>query len=187
MRLSSTETSRRARSRSNSSAGAPGTGSALLLVLSVTLGGDVRLTLLKVILVLTAVGEALAFVSNAFRPRRFAERNGRPFQPAFHGVMQDFGFYNLAFAALLAMAALDPRSHSGLLGVITASYFVHALTHILRYFGFYFGGVIPFRLVHERSSFAMVSSWSSQYSAFSCSSHPRLECVETFEGQALGK
>ena len=112
----------------------------LLVVLSVTLGGYVRLTLLKVVLVLTAAGEALAFVSNSFRPRRFAEQNGRPFHPAFHGVMQDFGFYNLAFAGLLALAALDPGSNRGLLGVITASYLVHALTHILRYFGLYFGG-----------------------------------------------
>ena len=112
----------------------------LLVVLSVTLGGYVRLTLLKAVLVLTAVGEALAFVSNSFRPRQFAEQNGRPFQPAFHGVMQDFGFYNLAFAGLLALAALDPGSNRGLLGVITASYLTHALTHILRYFGIYFGG-----------------------------------------------
>jgi hypothetical protein len=112
----------------------------LLVVLSATLGGHVRLTLLKAVLVLTAVGEALAFVSNSFRPRRFAEQNGRPFQPAFHGVMQDFGFYNLAFAGLLALAALDPRSNRGLLGVITVSYLMHALAHVLRYFGLYFGG-----------------------------------------------
>jgi hypothetical protein len=82
----------------------------LLVVLSVTLGGSLRPTLLKAVLVLTAVGEALAFVSNSFRPRQFAELNGRPFDLAFHGVMQDFGFYNLAFAGLLALAALDPGS-----------------------------------------------------------------------------
>jgi hypothetical protein len=120
---------------------------ALLVVLSVALVGHVRLILLKVVLALTAIGEALAFVSNSLRPRRFAELNGRPFHPAFHGVMQDFGFYNLAFAGLLALAALDPVNSRGLLGVITASYLVHASTHILRYFGLYFGGghAIPTR------------------------------------------
>jgi purine-cytosine permease-like protein len=67
----------------------------LLVILSVTLVGYVRLAVLKAVLVLTAIGEALAFVSNSFRPRRFAEQNRRPFHPALHGVTQDFGFYNL--------------------------------------------------------------------------------------------
>jgi hypothetical protein len=57
--------------------------------------------------------------------------------------MQDFGFYNLAFAGLLGLAALDPGSDRALLGVITASYLFHAFAHILRYFGLYFGGGHP--------------------------------------------
>jgi hypothetical protein len=114
--------------------------SVILVVLFLTLGEAGRSILLRAVLVLTAVGEALAFFSNAFRPRQFAEQNGRPYHSAFHGVMQDFGFYNLAFAGLLVLAALDPPGSRGLLGVLVASYLVHALTHVLRFFGFYFGG-----------------------------------------------
>jgi len=119
----------------------------LLVVLFLILGAGARPTLLRVVLAFTALGEALAFVSNAFSPRSFAEQNGRPYQPAFHGVMQDFGFYNLAFAGLLALAAIDPAGNRGILGVVVGSYLMHALTHILRYFGIYFGGghAIPTR------------------------------------------
>lgn len=116
---------------------------AALLVLYFTTGSATQLVLLRGLLVLTAVGEALAFVSNAFRPRQFAEKNGRPYDPAYHGVMQDFGFYNLAFALLLALAAIEPRNSTILIGVAVATYLVHALTHVLRYFGVYFGGGQP--------------------------------------------
>ena len=115
----------------------------LLLVLFLTVDEGARPILLKAVLVPTALGEALAFVSNSFRPRRFAEQNGRPYHPAFHGVMQDFGFYNLAFAGLLVLAAIDPGRSRVALGVVVASYLVHALTHIFRYFGIYYGGGHP--------------------------------------------
>lgn len=115
----------------------------LVVILFLTVGEGARPVVLKAVLVLTALGEALAFVSNSLRPRVFAEQNGRPYQPAFHGVMQDFGFYNLAFAALLAAAAVDPASGRVVLGVVVASYLMHALTHILRYLGFYYGGGHP--------------------------------------------
>jgi hypothetical protein len=112
----------------------------LLLILFLTLGAGSRLTLLRLVLILAALGEALAFFSNSFRPRHFAERNGRPYEPAFHGVMQDFGFYNLAFAGLLGLSALDPTGNRMALGVILASYVIHALTHVFRYLGIYYGG-----------------------------------------------
>ncbi len=102
-----------------------------------------RVTVLRGILVLTALAEALAFLSYEFRPRQFSEQCGRPYDPAYHGVMQDFGFYNLAFAVLLGFAALDPRSSTITIAVIVASYVVHASTHFLRYLGVYFGGGHP--------------------------------------------
>lgn len=114
-----------------------------LLVLKFATTDEVQLSLLRGLLVITALGEALAFVSNAFRPREFAEKNGRPYDPAFHGVMQDFGFYNLAFALLLTLAALDPPNRALLIGVVIASYTVHSATHLLRYLGVYFGGGHP--------------------------------------------
>ncbi len=103
----------------------------------------VRLLILRSIVLLAALGEALAFVSNALRPRLFSERCGRPYDPAYHGVMQDFGFYNLATALLLGLAVLDPTGNRIIVGVIVASYVVHATTHVLRYLGIYFGGGHP--------------------------------------------
>jgi hypothetical protein len=116
---------------------------AVVLALYFATGSAVHLTLLRALLILTAVGEALAFVSNSLRPRRFAEQCGRPYDPAYHGVMQDFGFYNLAFALLLVLAAFDPPRYALAIGVVIASYLVHSATHVLRYFGLYFGGGGP--------------------------------------------
>jgi hypothetical protein len=116
---------------------------AVVLALYFATGSAVHLSLLRALLILTAVGEALAFVSNSLRPRRFAEQCGRPYDPAYHGVMQDFGFYNLAFALLLLLAAFDPPRYAMVIGVVVASYVIHAGTHVLRYFGFYFGGGDP--------------------------------------------
>jgi hypothetical protein len=59
---------------------------------------------------------------------------------AYHGVVQDFGFYNLAVALLLVLCALDPTRNSAvLIGAITL-YAVHGGTHLLRWFGRYYGG-----------------------------------------------
>lgn len=116
---------------------------AVVLALYFATGSAAHLVLLRALLILTALGEAFAFVSNSLRPRRFAEQCGRPYHPAFHGVMQDFGFYNLAFALLLVLAAFDPPRHALLIAVVIASYLVHAGTHVFRYFGIYFGGGHP--------------------------------------------
>jgi len=108
---------------------------------------DARLLVLRVLLGATAAGELLAFVSNSLRPRQFAERCGRPYDPAYHGVMQDFGFYNLGFALLLGVSAFDPARATIPIGVVIAIYVVHAGAHLLRYLGVYFGGghAIPTR------------------------------------------
>jgi hypothetical protein len=116
---------------------------AVVPALYLATGTPVHPALLRALLILTAVGEALAFVSNSLRPRRFAEQCGRPYDPTYHGVMQDFGFYNLGFALLLVLAAVDPPRYALAIGVVIASYLVHAATHVLRYFGLYFGGGQP--------------------------------------------
>jgi hypothetical protein len=102
---------------------------------------------LRAILVLAAAGEGLASISGIFRPRWFAERSGRPYEPAYHGVMQDFGFYNLGFALLFGLAVLDPVHATSVITIATVVYAIHATTHVLRYFGLYFGGgtAIPTR------------------------------------------
>ena len=104
---------------------------------------SVRLNVLRAILLLAAAGESLGGCLGIFRPRWFAERNGRPYDPAYDGVSQDFGFYNLAFALLFALAALDPMRSTAVIAVAIASYSVHGVTHIFRYFGFYYGGGTP--------------------------------------------
>ena len=119
----------------------------LLVVHILTTGGAARASVLRAILILAALGESLAFVSYELRPRQFSEQCGRPYDPAYHGVMQDFGFYNLGFALLLAVSALDPARAAIPIGVVIATYAVHAGAHILRYLGVYFGGghAIPSR------------------------------------------
>ena len=102
-----------------------------------------RVSILRCLLSVIALAEALAFLSQELRPRRFAERNGRPYDAAYHGVMQDFGFYNLGFALLLGFAAMNPEGSRITIGVLIASYAAHAATHFLRYLGVYFGGGHP--------------------------------------------
>jgi hypothetical protein len=46
-------------------------------------------------------------------------------------------------ALLLALAAFDPEKHTAVIGVAIASYTVHGMTHILRSFGWYYGGGAP--------------------------------------------
>jgi hypothetical protein len=125
-----------------------GVGWAVLLVLVVvvhlvTTDAALRVAVLRAILVLAALGEALSFASFEFRPRRAAENSGRPYDPAYHGVMQDFGFYNLAIAMLLGLAAVDPQASPITLAVVVAIYLAHGTTHVFRYFGLYFGGGRP--------------------------------------------
>ena len=115
----------------------------LLVVHILTTDGAARASVLRAILILAALGESLAFVSYELRPRQFSEQCGRPYDPAYHGVMQDFGFYNFAFALLLGLAALDPPSSRITICVVVATYVVQGTTHIFRYLGFYVGGGHP--------------------------------------------
>ncbi len=117
---------------------------ALTVVAHLTLTAEsLRLGVLRGILILLAAGEGLGGTFAIFRPRWFAERNGRPYDPAYHGVSQDFGFYNLAFALLFGFAASDPEKSTTLLAVAIALYTIHGVTHVLRYFGLYYGGGTP--------------------------------------------
>src|SRR5262245_23700110 len=105
---------------------------ALLVVARVTLPEPLHLHGLRIVLLLTAAGEGFAAVANMLRAPQFAERNGRPYDPAYHGMMQDFGFYNLAVAALLVASAVDPVRNLPALGAIIGLYLIHGLTHVLR-------------------------------------------------------
>jgi len=117
---------------------------ALLVIANFTFSDStLRRDILRGILAVAATGEAVASIANVFRPRSFAEGNGRPWDPAYHGVMQDFGFYNLGFALLFGLAALDPVSTTRMIALAIAVYAIHALTHVLRYFRLYYGGGTP--------------------------------------------
>lgn len=132
---------------SRSTAGTPllwGGIIALLVVTGLTVRGEsLRLNFLQVVLVASAVGEAVGGTLGVFRPRWFAEQNGRPYDPAYHGVSQDFGFYNLTTALLFALAAVDPKRLVGVIVALIALYAGHGVTHIFRYFGLYYGGGGP--------------------------------------------
>ena len=99
-----------------------------------------RVGILRAILILSALGETLGGFFQVFRARHMSGQTGRPYAAAYHGVVQDFGFYNFAFALLFALAALDPAGSRIAIGVGIALYGVHGATHLLRYFGLYYGG-----------------------------------------------
>jgi len=98
---------------------------------------------LQAVLMLMAAGEAVGAFAGVFRARRMAEPTGRPYNPAYHGVRQDFGFYNLAIALLSALCAANPERNIVVLSAAIVLYAVHGGTHLLRYFGLYYGGEVP--------------------------------------------
>ena len=98
---------------------------------------------LQAVLLLMAAGEAVGAFIGIFRARRMAEPTGRPYDPAYHGVRQDFGFYNLAMALLFALCAANPEGNVVVLPAAIVLYAVHGGTHLLRYFGLYYGGEVP--------------------------------------------
>lgn len=115
-----------------------------IMVAHVTLAAEsIRLDVLRGVLISAAAGESLGGIFGAIRPRWFAERNGRPYDPAYHGVSQDFGLYNLAFALLLGLTALNPAKNAIPIAVAIALYAAHGVSHLLRYFGVYYGGGAP--------------------------------------------
>ena len=103
----------------------------------------IRVGALRGILLLAALGEGLGGFFQVFRARQMTGLTGRPYDPGYHGVVQDFGFYNFAIALLFGLAALDPSENRVAVGVGISLYAVHGVTHILRYLGFYFGGETP--------------------------------------------
>ena len=98
---------------------------------------------LQAVLMLMAAGEALGAFVGIFRARRMAAPTGRPYDPAYHGVRQDFGFYNLAMALLFVLCAVNPERNAVVLPAAMVLYAVHGGTHLLRYFGLYYGGETP--------------------------------------------
>ena len=98
---------------------------------------------LQVVLLLMAAGEGLGAYIGVFRARRMAEPTGRPYDPAYHGVRQDFGFYNLAMALFFLLCAANPERNVVVLPAAILLYAVHGGTHLLRYFGLYYGGETP--------------------------------------------
>ena len=98
---------------------------------------------LQAVLMLMAAGEAVGAFAGVFRARRMAEPTGRPYDPAYHGVRQDFGFYNLAMALLFVLCAVNPERNAVVLPAAMVLYAVHGGTHLLRYFGLYYGGETP--------------------------------------------
>lgn len=95
---------------------------------------------LRSALLLAAAGEAVGGGMQVLAARRMSAYTGRPYAPAYHGTVQDFGFYNLAMALLLARAAMDAAARSAILPAVVALYGVHGGTHLLRFFGLYYGG-----------------------------------------------
>ena len=102
--------------------------------------GPMRSGALRAILVLMAVGEAAAGVLQVFRARQAAAMAGRTYSASYHGLVQDFGFYNLAMAALFVLGAVDPPRNRVVLPVAMLLYGMHGGTHVLRAFGIYYGG-----------------------------------------------
>ena len=98
---------------------------------------------LQAVLMLMAAGEALGAFVGIFRARRMAAPTGRPYDPAYHGVRQDFGFYNLAMALLFVLCAANPERNAVVLPAAIVLYAVHGGTHLLRYFRLYYGGETP--------------------------------------------
>jgi hypothetical protein len=121
-------------------------GAVLLVVVIASLvvsDPTIRRAALCVVLVSMAGGEGLAAFMLVFRARSMAAMAGRPYAAAYHGLAQDFGFYNLAMAALLTLCAVDPDRNGGVLPVAIGLYALHGGTHVLRYLGLYYGGETP--------------------------------------------
>src|SRR5262245_27537715 len=60
---------------------------------------------LQGVLILMAAGEGFAGYVQVFRASHMSDYTGRPYAAAYHGVVQDFGFYNLTMSLLLAISA----------------------------------------------------------------------------------
>jgi len=97
---------------------------------------------LRVVVSLMAAGEGCAAFMQVFRARRLSAVTGRPYDAAYHGMVQDFGFYNLAMGLMLGLCAANPERGGVVLPAAIVLYAVHGGTHLLRYFGLYYGGEV---------------------------------------------
>jgi hypothetical protein len=99
-----------------------------------------RRQVLRLVLLVMAGGEGAGAFMQVFRARRMSALTGRPYDAAYHGVVQDFGFYNSAVAVLLVLCAIDPAGNCVVLWGAMLLYALHGGTHLLRYLGLYYGG-----------------------------------------------
>lgn len=112
----------------------------LVAVLLVALAANIRteadwLTVLRILLLLLAVGEAGGAVAQGLLTRPFTVRDGCPDVPAYYGVRQDFALYNGAMSVLLLLTVADPTRYVALVNVAIVLYAIHGATHVLRYLG----------------------------------------------------
>src|SRR5262245_29529626 len=111
-----------------------------LIASSLVPEGPRRVSVLRAILLLMAAGETAAGILQVFLGRQAATMAGRTYSASYHGLVQDFGFYNLAMATLFVLGAVDPGRNRVVLPVAMLLYGVHGGTHVLRAFGIYYGG-----------------------------------------------
>ena len=160
----------------------------LLLVVAAGLAVNdesMRLKALRTVLVLMAAAEGMAGFMYVFRARRMAERAGRPYAPAYHGVMQDFGFYNLAMALLLALCALEPgRNIVVLRATMRSTPFTEGRTSCDTS-GTTSAARPASRLVLVVSNYETRCNSSSRSRACSCSIRPRAAEVKTRYGLCM--
>jgi hypothetical protein len=106
-----------------------------LLLLSSTVTGASRGLVLQAVLLSIALGELGGGLTQAFLTRALFARAGRPYQSGHHGAVQDFGFYDLAMAAIVLLVAWRPETYAAILYVVIALYALHGGAHVLRYTG----------------------------------------------------
>jgi len=109
--------------------------SLILLLLSSTVTGASRGVMLQAVLLSIALGELGGGLTQAFLTRSLFDRAGRPYHSGHHGVVQDFGLYDLAMAAILLVVASRPEAYAAILYIVTALYAFHGIVHVLRYKG----------------------------------------------------
>ena len=106
-----------------------------LVLLASTLADAWRLPILRVVLYSLALGELVGGLTQALLVPSLFARASRPYHPGHHGVVQDFGLYDLAMAGILIAIAIAPDAYGPILGIVTALYALHGLAHLLRHEG----------------------------------------------------
>ena len=94
---------------------------------------DGRLVVLRISLVVVALGEFLAAMGQGLLTRSLFARQGRPEHPLHIHTAQDFSIYNFAMSLGLLLAAVDPIRNSVVIDVYIVLALLHAGSHALRY------------------------------------------------------